>query len=52
MEIEELEIGYSLMPESRGKGYALEATKKCKDFAFHNQLTDSLISIIHSKNLA
>jgi [ribosomal protein S5]-alanine N-acetyltransferase len=51
-QIEELEIGYSLMPESRGKGYALEAAKKCRDFAFHNQLSDSLISIIHPENLA
>ena len=48
--IEELEIGYSLMPESRGKGYALEAAKKCRDFAFENNLSESLISIIHIDN--
>ncbi len=48
--VEELEIGYSLMPEFRGKGYALEAAKKCKDFAFENNLSDSLISIIHIDN--
>ncbi len=49
-EINELEIGYSLMPEFRGKGYALEAAKKCKDYAFENNLSDSLISIIHIDN--
>ncbi len=47
---EELEIGYSLMPEHRGKGYALEAASKCKHFAFENNLRDSLISTIHIHN--
>ena len=50
--IEELEIGYSLMPEHRGKGYALEAAKTCKDYAFENNLSDALISIIHIDNKA
>ncbi len=49
---EELEIGYSLMPDSRKQGFALEAAKKCRDYAFQNQLTDSLISIIHPENIA
>jgi RimJ/RimL family protein N-acetyltransferase len=48
--VEELEIGYSLMPEHRGKGYAIEAANKCKNFAFTNGLSDSLISIIHIDN--
>jgi [ribosomal protein S5]-alanine N-acetyltransferase len=48
--VEELEIGYSLMPEYRGKGYALEAANKCKDYAFANNLSESLISIIHIDN--
>jgi RimJ/RimL family protein N-acetyltransferase len=49
-DIEELEIGYSLMPEYRGKGYALEAARKCKEFAFQNNFRDSLISTIHIEN--
>jgi len=32
--VEELEIGYSLLPEARGQGYAIEAARKCKAFAF------------------
>jgi ribosomal-protein-alanine N-acetyltransferase len=48
--VEELEIGYSLMPEYRGKGYAIEAANKCKDYAFANNLSESLISIIHIDN--
>jgi [ribosomal protein S5]-alanine N-acetyltransferase len=47
----ELEIGYSLLPEFWGKGYALEAATKCKDYAFENGLTESLISIISLTNL-
>lgn len=48
---EELEIGYSLMPQARGLGYALEAAGKCRNFAFQNDFADSIISIIHPDNL-
>jgi ribosomal-protein-alanine N-acetyltransferase len=48
--VEELEIGYSLMPAARGKGYATEAARKCKEFAFNNHFRNSLISIIHIEN--
>ncbi|QEC67236.1 GNAT family N-acetyltransferase [Panacibacter ginsenosidivorans] len=48
---EELEIGYSIMPAFRNKGYATEAAVKCKEFAFENKFRDSLISIIAVKNL-
>lgn len=51
-DIEELEIGYSLMPDARKNGYAIEAAKKCRDFAFENNYRDSLISIIHPDNKA
>ncbi len=48
--IEELEIGYSLIKEYRGKGFASEAAQKCKEFAIENQLSDSLISVIMPGN--
>ncbi len=51
-EIEELEIGYSLMPNFRGQGYAIESAKKCKYFAFEKNFSNSLISIIHINNQA
>ncbi len=48
--IEELEIGYAIMPQFRGQGFATEAARKCRDFAFENNLRDSLISIINPEN--
>lgn len=50
--VRELEIGYSLMPEFRGKGLALEAAVKCKTHAFERRVADSLISVIHVENEA
>ncbi|KQS91475.1 GNAT family N-acetyltransferase [Chryseobacterium sp. Leaf394] len=46
----ELEIAYSILPQFRGKGFAIEAAKKCRDFAFENNFHNRLISIIHSEN--
>lgn len=48
--IHELEIGYSVLSEFRKKGYATEAAKKCRDFAFENNFANSIISIIHIQN--
>ena len=44
--IEELEIGYSILPAFQNKGYASEAAQKCKQFAFANTFCDSVISCI------
>lgn len=49
--IKELEIGYSLLPSAWNKGFATEAAKKCKTFAFESSFADSLISIISLTNL-
>jgi RimJ/RimL family protein N-acetyltransferase len=49
---EELEIGYSIMPAHRGKGYASEAAIKCKEFAFKNNYSNSIISVIVPENIA
>ncbi len=50
-EAQELEIGYSLLPAFWNKGYAYEAASKCRTFAFENNFSDSLISIISLLNL-
>ncbi|MFZ6053273.1 GNAT family N-acetyltransferase [Halocola ammonii] len=46
-----LEIGYSILPEFWNRGYAFEAAEKCKNFAFVNNLADSLISMVHEENI-
>jgi RimJ/RimL family protein N-acetyltransferase len=47
----ELEIGYSILPRHWNKGYATEAATKCRDIAFSNSFTDTLISIVHIENI-
>lgn len=49
--IKELEIGYSLLPEFWNKGYAYEAAAWCKEYAFQNSFSNSLISIISLTNI-
>ena len=45
-----LEIGYSLLKPHWHKGYAIEAARLFKDYAFHTNFSDSLVSIIDTKN--
>jgi len=49
--IERLEVGYAIIPEFWNKGCASEAAIKCKNSAFENNFTNSLISMIHIDNL-
>ncbi|NJB72588.1 RimJ/RimL family protein N-acetyltransferase [Saonia flava] len=49
--IQELEIGYSILPNYWKNGYATEAAAKCKNYAFENKLAASLISIVHVDNV-
>ena len=48
----ELEIGYSILPEYWGQGYATEAAIKCRDYAFEHYNIESIISIISLTNKA
>jgi RimJ/RimL family protein N-acetyltransferase len=48
---QELEIGYSILPEAWSNGIATEAAQKCKEVAFKNKWSPSLISIIHVDNV-
>lgn len=50
-EIQELEIGYSILPAYWKKGYATEAAIKCRVYAFDRNLAESIISIIHIDNI-
>lgn len=46
----ELEIAYSILPKFRQKGFAFESAKKCKEFAFENNLHERLVSMIFPEN--
>ncbi len=48
---QELEIGYSVLPEHWRQGYAFEAVQTCKAVAFENNWANSLISIIQVDNI-
>jgi len=48
--IKEIEIAYSILPNSRRNGFATEASQKCRDFAFENNFSKRLISIINTEN--
>ncbi|WP_052466942.1 GNAT family N-acetyltransferase [Psychroserpens damuponensis] len=47
-----LEVGYSILPEFWGQGYAQEAAKTCRDFCFKNEFSNHLISMMHVDNIA
>ncbi|MCT4638839.1 MAG: GNAT family N-acetyltransferase [Bacteroidales bacterium] len=49
---EEVEIGYHILQQHQGVGYATEAAKHFLDYAFNNNITDSLISVIDIRNTA
>ena len=49
---ERMEIGYSVLPEYWGKGFASEAAQKCKEEGFTRGLTDRLMSMVHVDNIA
>lgn len=48
--VSELEVGYHILPEYWGRGYAPEAASGFMHYAMINQLSDSIISIIHHQN--
>jgi [ribosomal protein S5]-alanine N-acetyltransferase len=47
----ELEVGYHVLKKYWGNGFAPEAAKLFIDYAFRNNITDSVISIIDTGNL-
>jgi RimJ/RimL family protein N-acetyltransferase len=49
--LEELEVGYSLLPAHWNKGYATEAARRCLEVAFGSGLAESVISIIQIHNV-
>ncbi len=50
--VDEVEIGYHLLPRFWGKGYASEAAQLFRDYGFENNVAASIISIIDPGNAA
>ncbi|MEM7186167.1 MAG: GNAT family N-acetyltransferase [Bacteroidota bacterium] len=48
---ERMEIGYSILPQHWRKGYAFEAAQKCKNYAFENNFSSRLMSMVHPDNV-
>ncbi|WP_415328488.1 GNAT family N-acetyltransferase [Chryseobacterium sp. MMS23-Vi53] len=44
------DLGYRFLPESWGKGYALEAAKASLDFGFNDLKIDTIYAHAHSQN--
>ena len=51
-EVDELEIGYHLVPSAWGHGFATEAAIACREFAREHQCAPSVISLIDHQNFA
>lgn len=48
--VDEVEVGYHLLPRHWGKGYATEAAQMFRDYGFENNVAPSIISIIDPQN--
>lgn len=48
--VKEIEVAYSILPKYRRKGFATEASRKCRNYAFENNYSERLISIINTEN--
>lgn len=50
--VRELEVGYHVVREERGKGYATEAARACLDFGFERTSCEQICSIVSPENEA
>ena len=48
--VSEIEVGYHLLRQHWGKGYASEAAQMFRNYGFQHGFADSIISIIHPLN--
>ncbi|MFT7614010.1 MAG: ribosomal-protein-alanine N-acetyltransferase [Parvicellaceae bacterium] len=49
--VSEIEIGYHMLPNHWGKGYATEAATHFKEYAFANNICESVIAMILPENV-
>lgn len=51
-QIEDIEVGYRLLPEYWGKGFATEGSKALIDYGFRDCQLEKIVAITHPQNLA
>lgn len=49
--IDHIDIGYGILPQFRGKGYAFEATKAIYDYGFQELKLEKIVAIVNPDNL-
>jgi ribosomal-protein-alanine N-acetyltransferase len=50
-DVDELEVGYHLCRHHWGQGYATEAARACRDWAFANRNAEYVVSLIRPENV-
>ena len=48
--IDHIDIGYGMLPEFRGKGYAFEATKAIYDYGYEELKLEKIVAIVNPDN--
>lgn len=48
--IDDVDIGYGILPEFRGKGYAFEATKAVYDYGYNKLKLKKIVAIVNPEN--
>lgn len=49
--IDHIDIGYGLLPDYRGKGFAFEATQAIYDYGFQELKLEKIVAIVNPDNL-
>ena len=49
--IDHIDIGYGILPEFRGKGYAFEAAKAIYDYGYQELNLEKIVAIVNPDNL-
>ncbi len=49
--IDHIDIGYGILPEFRGKGYAFEAAKAIHDYGYQELNLEKIVAIVNPDNL-
>ena len=49
--LDHIDIGYGMLPQFRGKGYAFEATKAIYDYGYQELKLEKIVAIVNPDNI-